>query len=209
MLVLEVCTINTSQWIEYGLSLEVSNKPFIWVIKGESKILEEVKKWIKEDGFGERTKSRSLVILGWASQVIILSHPSIGRFLTHCGWNSTLEGICYGVPLIKWPLFGSHFLTEKLVVQILKIGVSIGVMDPVPWRSDDVGKQQSGPLVKKENVKRAIDELMDVELEENKERRERIRLLSEMENRAVDIGSSSYLNIDLFINEIMHLTRCE
>ena len=110
------------------------------------------KKWISEEGFEERTKGRGLIIRGWAPQVLILSHPSIGGFLTHCGWNSTLEGISAGVPMITWPLFADQFLNEKLVTQVLKIGVSVGMEVPMKFGEEE----KTGVLVKKEDIKRAI-----------------------------------------------------
>ncbi|BBH07734.1 UDP-glucosyl transferase 73B3 [Prunus dulcis] len=127
-----MCHLSSEQLIEIGLALEASNKPFIWVVRGCIEI-QELEKWIAESGFEERNRARSLVIHGWAPQTLILSHPAVGGFLTHCGWNSTLEGICAGVPLLTWPLHGDQFINEKLVEQILKISVRVGVEFSVLW----------------------------------------------------------------------------
>lgn len=192
-----LCNLIPSQIMELALALEATERPFIWAIR-EGYKFEELEKWISEDGFEERTKGRGLIIRGWAPQVLILSHPSIGGFLTHCGWNSTLEGISAGVPLVTWPLFADQFLNEKLVVQVLRIGVSLGVEIPLKWGEEE----KTGVLVKKEDIKKAICMLMD-EGEEGKERRERARKLSELAKRAVEKGGSSHLNMTLLIQDIM------
>ncbi|XWS43519.1 hypothetical protein CRYUN_Cryun16bG0110800 [Craigia yunnanensis] len=184
------------QLIELGLGLEASNKPFIWVIRGND-TAKEVEKWIKEDGFEERTKGRGLVILGWAPQVLILSHPAIGGFLTHCGWNSTIEGISAGVPLITWPLLADQFGNEKLVVQILKTGVNLGVEKPTVLGNEE----NTGVMLKSEDVKNAIEKLMDEE-NEGIERRKRAKEFGEKAKKAVDVGGSSYLNMTLLIQDI-------
>ncbi|XP_017976030.1 PREDICTED: UDP-glycosyltransferase 73C1 [Theobroma cacao] len=189
-----------SQSIELGLGLEASNRPFIWVMRG-SDTSKEVEKWILEDGFEKRTKGRGLVIRGWAAQVVILSHRAIGGFLTHCGWNSTIEAIVAGVPLITWPLFGDQFCNEKLVVQILQIGVRIGVEEPLRWGDE----AKVGVLVYKEDVKKAVEKLMEIG-EEGEERRKRAKKLGEMANKALEVGGSSHLNITQFIQDIMQRT---
>ncbi|KAJ1418911.1 UDP-glycosyltransferase family, conserved site [Sesbania bispinosa] len=177
--------LKTSQMIELGLGLEASKRPFIWVIR-EGSQLEELEKWIKEDGFEERTNGQSLIIRGWAPQLVILSHPAIGGFITHSGWNSTLEAICAGVPMITWPLFADQFFNERQVVEILKIGVKVGVERPLEEDETDV------LLVKKEDIERAIGKLMD-ETRESEERRKRIKELAEMARKAVQQGGSSHI----------------
>jgi UDP-glucosyl transferase 73C len=196
-----LCKLIPAQLIELGLGLEASNKPFIWVVRGSNQ-LEELEKWIAENRFEERTKGRSLLIRGWAPQTLILSHPAVGGFLTHCGWNSTLEGICAGVPLITWPLFGDQFLNEKLVEHILKIAVRVGVESSMKWGETE----KIGVMVKKENVMEAIDKLMDGE--ESQARRDRARELAKMAKRAVQEGGSSQLNIELLIQDIMQQGNC-
>ncbi|XWS43516.1 hypothetical protein CRYUN_Cryun16bG0110500 [Craigia yunnanensis] len=191
-----ISSLRPPQLIELGLGLEASNKPFIWVLRGND-TAKEVEKWIKEDGFEERTKGRGLVILGWAPQVLILSHPAMGGFLTHCGWNSTIEGISAGVPLITWPLFADQFSNEKLVVQILKIGVSLGVKKPTV-----LGKEENtGIMLKNEDVKNAVEKLMD-EGNEGIERRKRAKEFGDKAKKAVEVGGSSYLNITQLIQDI-------
>ncbi|XP_038720871.1 UDP-glycosyltransferase 73C6-like isoform X1 [Tripterygium wilfordii] len=189
--------LTPSQMIELGLGLEASRKPFIWVLRAgdQSKALE---KWILEYGFAERIRERGLLIRGWAPQVLILSHQAIGGFLTHCGWNSTLEAITMGVPMVTWPLFGDQFINEKLVVRVLKIGVSVGVEVPMQWGEEE----KVGVLVKKEDVNNAINRLMD-EDEEGDGRRRRARELREMAKRSIEEGGSSHHNLTMLIEAIM------
>ncbi|PPR84092.1 hypothetical protein GOBAR_AA36623 [Gossypium barbadense] len=186
-----------TQLIELGLSLEASKRPFIWVIRGGYK-KEEMEKWLKEDGFEDRIKGRGLLIRGWAPQVLILSHPSIGGFLTHCGWNSTLEGICAGVPMITWPLFAEQFMNQKLLIQILKVGVSIGVEVAVQMGEEE----KFGAMVKKGDIMKAMESLMNGG-DEGEDRRKRAKKLAKMARVAVEAGGSSYLNITLLIEYIM------
>ena len=59
----------------------------------------------------------------WAPQVQILSHSSVGGFLTHCGWNSTLESVLHGVPLITWPLYAEQRMNAVVLCEDLKVGL--------------------------------------------------------------------------------------
>ncbi|PIA54931.1 hypothetical protein AQUCO_00901085v1 [Aquilegia coerulea] len=191
------CRLIPSQLIELGHSLEASNYPFIWVIKATENF-QEFENWLSE-GFEEQTKERGLLIKGWAPQVLILSHPAVGGFLTHCGWNSTLEGICAGIPMITWPLFAEQFLNEKLIVQVMGIGVRIGVDVPVRWGEEE----KSGVKVKRGQIQIAIDQLMN---EEEEGARKRARNLGEIATMSIETGSS-YLNMTLMIEDIMQQAR--
>ncbi|KAJ7554348.1 hypothetical protein O6H91_06G136500 [Diphasiastrum complanatum] len=77
------------------------------------------------EGFLSRTHSRGLIISTWAGQLLILSHPSTGGFLTHCGWNSTLESICSGVPLLPLPQFAEQFNNSRMVTEHWKVGLKL------------------------------------------------------------------------------------
>nr|GEY61387.1 UDP-glycosyltransferase 73E1-like [Tanacetum cinerariifolium] len=188
----------TKQNIELGLGLESSNLPFIWCVRHTT---EELEKWFLEEGYEKRVKDRGLIIRGWSPQVLILSHQAVGGFLTHCGWNSTLEGISAGVPMVTWPHFADQFINERFIVDVLKTGVKIGIEVPVI-----VGDQDKlGVLVKKEDVKMAVEGLMSQE-EGGKARRERAKELGKMAKRAMEEGGSSHVNLTSMIQDIVEFT---
>ncbi|ERN10111.1 scopoletin glucosyltransferase [Amborella trichopoda] len=170
-----------TQLTEIGLGLEASGLPFIWVVRGDT---EQVDQWLPK-GFEERVKGRGMVIKGWAPQILILSHPATGGFVTHCGWNSTLEGLTAGLPMVSWPLYAEQPLNARLVVDVLKVAVAI------------VDKETQG-VVPKEAVERAVSEMMG-----NGEMRGRARELGEMARRAVEDGGSSHMNLTLFIQDMI------
>ncbi|KAJ6832246.1 UDP-glycosyltransferase 73D1-like [Iris pallida] len=182
-----------SQFMELGSGLLASNHYFIWAIKSVPS--EELGNWLDEN-FDE---SRCLVIRGWAPQLMILSHPAVGGFMTHCGWNSSLEGICAGLPLATWPLFADQFLNEKLLVEVLRIGVSVGVKKP----SDYAGKLKDEVAVGREDVARVVEKLMDAG-EVGEERRQRARGFKEPAKKAMVESGSSYLNLTMLIDFVFN-----
>ncbi|XP_059658423.1 UDP-glycosyltransferase 73C5-like [Cornus florida] len=196
-----LCHISPPQLIEIGLGLEASNHPFIWIIRA-SDYSTEIEKWLAEERFEERIKQRGLIIRGWAPQVLTLSHPSIGGFLTHCGWNSTLEGVCAGLPMITWPMFAEQFFNEKFVTQVLKIGVRIGVEVGMQWGE----KEEAEVLVKREQVKKAIGELMEGG-DEGRERRKRAKEIGDKAKRATEEGGSSHLKMTMLIQYVLQLVN--
>ncbi|RWW62779.1 hypothetical protein BHE74_00030079 [Ensete ventricosum] len=176
-----------SQLVEIGEGLEESGSPFIWVIKDRERT-PATETWLS--GLEGRTKGRALVITGWAPQALILSHPAIGGFVTHCGWNSAVEGVSAGVPMITWPHFADQFLNEKLLVQVLKTAVPIGVEAPITYVFD-----KAVALVKREDVSKAVRSVMDGG-EEGEGRRQRAQELGKKARKAVDEeGGSSQENL--------------
>ncbi|XP_008812738.3 UDP-glycosyltransferase 73E1-like [Phoenix dactylifera] len=190
-----------SQLIEIGCGLQASNRPFVWVIKGVE-LTPEIENWLS-GGFEESTSSRGLIIRGWAPQMVILSHPAVGGFLTHCGWNSILESISAGVPMMTWPQFSDQFLNEKLIVDELRIGVAVGVKVPMSHVTDD-----GRVMVQREDVEKAVSRLMDGG-ENGEDRRMRVRELQEKAMKAMEGGGSSYVNMTRLIQYIMEHTNKE
>ncbi|KAI7741709.1 hypothetical protein M8C21_026509 [Ambrosia artemisiifolia] len=108
--------------IAYGL--EMSNVNFIWVLRFP-KIETKVK--LSQHlplGFIERVKGRGLLVDGWAPQTKILGHKNIGGFVSHCGWNSVMEAMKFGVPIIAMPMQLDQPVNARLVVEV-GVGVEV------------------------------------------------------------------------------------
>ncbi|TXG64249.1 hypothetical protein EZV62_011243 [Acer yangbiense] len=173
-----------------AMELEVSGQNFIWVVKKEDEDKEE---WLPE-GFDTRMEGRGLIIRGWAPQVLILDHEAIGGFMTHYGWNSTLESVTAGVPMVTWPLSTEQFYNEKLVTDVLKIGVGVGSQEWSHWT------EERRSIVKRDDVNIAVTKLMVGE--DAKEMRNRAMELKEMAKRAIEEGGSSYSDLNALLAEL-------
>ncbi|KAF9621608.1 hypothetical protein IFM89_024554 [Coptis chinensis] len=182
----------TAQLLEIAKGLEASDVPFIWVVRTGTG--NENDQFLPE-GFEERMEGKGLIFRDWVPQVLILDHPAVGGFMTHCGWNSTLEGISAGIPLITWPVFAEQFNNEKLLTQVLNIGIRAG---------NDVWNYWIEPKdvsVTKEMVLKAVTELMGSG-EEAEGMRKKARELGEMAKKAVEKGGSSYNDLTAVIEEL-------
>ena len=84
---------------EMALGLESSGHRFLWSLRTSTSMPE---------GFLDRIKGKGMICRGWAPQVEVLAHKAIGGFVSHCGWNSTLESLWYGVPIVTWPIFAEQ-----------------------------------------------------------------------------------------------------
>ncbi|KAK4717286.1 hypothetical protein R3W88_015624 [Solanum pinnatisectum] len=165
--------LSKEQMKEVASGLELSNVHFIWVVRfprGEHVKLEEV----LPEGFLERIGERGRIVEGWAPQTRILKHPSIGAFVTHCGWNSTLESIEFGIPIIALPM--NFYLDQPMNARLL---VENGVA--VEMARDGYGKIHRGYVA--ETIKDVIfDEKIGEDLRKTvKSLGENIKLLREKE----------------------------
>ena len=184
-----VANFDDEQLMEIATGLEASGKQFIWVVRREKK--EGVKEeWLPE-GFEERMEGKGLIVRGWAPQVPILEHEAIGGFVSHCGWNSTLESVCAGVPMVTWPVSAEQFYNEKLVTQILRIGVEVGAKK---W------KRLVGDFVKREAIEKTVNRVM--EGEEAEAMRSRVKELAEMARTAIKEGGSSVLDLNALFDDL-------
>lgn len=190
--------IPPAQLLQLGMALVSCPWPVMWVLRGADSLPDDVKEWLRENTDAD---GKCLVVRGWAPQVAILEHPAVGGFMTHCGWGSTLESVAAGVPMVTWPLFAEQFVNEKLIVDVLGIGVSVGVTKPTE-NVLTAGKLGSGEAmaaeVGAEQVKRALERLMDGGSEGEEMRRKALEL-KEKANVALQEGGSSYSNLEKLI----------
>jgi hypothetical protein len=188
------------QVVELGRGLEASERPFVWAIK-EASSNADVQAWLAE-GFEDRIKDRGLLVRGWAPQVTILSHPAVGGFLTHCGWNAALEAIAHGVPVLTWPNFSDQFSSERLLVDVLDVGVRSGVKVPAMF----LPKEAEGVQVTSAGVEKAVAELMD-EGPKGTARRERAKEVAAKAKAAMEEGGSSYADLTDMMHHVAVLGR--
>jgi hypothetical protein len=118
--------LSTNQLEQIAVGLEKSEHKFLWVVR--SNLFGEPAgdlDALLPAGFRERTKDRGLVVGSWAPQADVLRHRATAAFVTHCGWNSVLEGVAAGLPLLCWPLYAEQRLNKVWVVEEMKLGVEI------------------------------------------------------------------------------------
>uniref|UniRef100_A0A2C9WLM4 EF-hand domain-containing protein n=2 Tax=Manihot esculenta TaxID=3983 RepID=A0A2C9WLM4_MANES len=105
-----------SQLQELALGLKLTNKPFLWVVRPGNSTQESNPNEF-EDSHGK--------IISWAPQQKVLSHPAIACFVSHCGWNSAIEGVSNGVPFLCWPYFTDQFVNKSYICDVWKIGLGL------------------------------------------------------------------------------------
>ncbi|CAI9774164.1 unnamed protein product [Fraxinus pennsylvanica] len=158
-------SFTAEQLVEIAAGLENSGHRFLWVVRNPPTD-DETKKNSEPDldallpqGFLERTKDKGLVVKSWAPQLEVLNHDSVGGFVTHCGWNSTLEAICAGVPMLAWPLYAEQRMNRVFMVEELK--VALGLTDSANGfvTAAELDKRV-GELMESENGKAVKDQVM-------------------------------------------------
>lgn len=176
-----IATFSQQQFDELALGLELISQPFLWVVRSDI-----------TDGplaeflhmFRTRLNDRGMIV-EWAPQEKVLDHPSIACFVSHCGWNSTLEGISMGVPFLCWPFFADQFHNKSYICDAWKIGLGL--------TPDENG------LITRHEIKTKIETLLpDDGIKKNALK------LKEMAKKSVTEGGSSFKNFESFIDQLKH-----
>ncbi|CAL5423242.1 unnamed protein product [Camellia sinensis] len=188
-------SLTNQQIKELAIGLEQSRQKFIWVLRDADKgdiFTGDVKRAeVLPEGYEERLKGVGLVVRDWAPQLEILAHQSTGGFMSHCGWNSCLESITMGVPIVAWPMHSDQPKNAFLLTDILKAGVVVK-----QW----VDLQEG--VVASSTIAEAVKKLMASR--EGEEMRKRAEELGVATWKAVEEGGVSRMELDSFI---AHITR--
>ncbi|KAF5796958.1 putative anthocyanidin 3-O-glucosyltransferase [Helianthus annuus] len=131
-------TLTSEQLTELALGLELSQQRFILVVRKPSDCAfatffsagsgtEDPEVYLPK-GFLQRTNQVGLVVSSWAPQVAVLSHRATGAFLSHCGWNSIVECVTHGVPMIAWPMYAEQRMNATLLSDEIGVAVKMPVV---------------------------------------------------------------------------------
>ncbi|KAL8536057.1 hypothetical protein ACS0TY_011623 [Phlomoides rotata] len=176
---------------EIALGLEESKTKFIWLLKNADKtdIFAEAARIELPEGFEERVREIGIVEREWVPQMEILSHESIGGFMSHCGWNSCFESLIAGVPVAAWPMHSDQQLNAVFLTEFVRTGLMVR-----EWRKRE-------ELVEAAAVKGVVKRLMS---EEGEEVRNRAAEISAAVRESVEKGGEFWREVDSFI---AHITR--
>lgn len=175
-----IAAMDGKNLVEVAWGLANSMQPFLWVVRPG---LVHGSEWLEKlpNEFLSSVTERSYIVK-WAPQQEVLSHPAIGAFWTHSGWNSTVESICEGVPMICSPFFGDQMVNSRHVNDTWKIGIKL-----------EKGMERG-------EIEDAIRRLMLKR--EGQEIRQRVMCLKEKVDLCLNTGGTSYQALDDLINFI-------
>jgi hypothetical protein len=174
-----IAKMTKNELMEFWYGLVNSKKRFLWVIRpdmvdgkdGDSQTPAELVEGTKERGY----------LVSWAPQEEVLAHPATGGFFTHSGWNSTLESIVAGVPMLCWPYFADQQVNSRFVSEVWKLGMDMkDICDRVI-------------------VEKMVNDLM---VEKREEFLKSTVEMSRLARESVSEGGSSYRNLDRLIEDI-------
>lgn len=182
--------LSSKQLENIAMGLMASKRPFLWVVKppdvvsgeGQGKLSSELLKEVEGQGG---------MVVQWCPQARVLAHDSVGCFVTHCGWNSALESVCCGVPVVAFPQWTDQPTNAKLLVDLFEMGVRV--------RTGGDG------LVSAEEVERCVEEV--TRGPKAAEMKKRALEWKEAARAAVKDGGSSDRNLQAFVDEVISGAR--
>ncbi|KAJ8451685.1 hypothetical protein Cgig2_018319 [Carnegiea gigantea] len=175
-------SLTAEQMEEIAWGLKESGFPFLWVIRQSQ--LSTLPKWFQE----ETSKGDKGMIVTWCNQLEILAHKATACFVTHCGWNSTLEGLSLGVPMVGFPQWSDQLPNAKFIEDVWGVGVR--------------AKEHEKGLVRREEFLNCLQDV--TEGKRSKGIRENASKWRELAKKAVSHDGSSDQHINEFIKHLQH-----
>uniref|UniRef100_A0A1J3H863 Glycosyltransferase n=2 Tax=Noccaea caerulescens TaxID=107243 RepID=A0A1J3H863_NOCCA len=160
------------------LASAISNFSFLWVVRSA----EEEK---LPPGFLETVNKDKSLVLKWSPQLEVLANKAIGCFMTHCGWNSTMEALTFGVPMVAMPQWTDQPMNAKYIQDVWKVGVRVKV------------EKESG-IAKREEIEFSIKEVM--EGKKSKEMKKNAEKWRDLAVKSLSEGGSTDININAFVS---------
>ena len=186
--------LSRAQLEEIAAGLDRSDLDFIWVVRS---------KWFDgEEPFQGRFRGRGKVVQGFIDQLGILSHQAIKGFFSHCGWNSVMESISMGVPILTYPIAAEQKLNAKFVVDVVEVGIRIW-----PSKRGDSGPASEQQLVSSDDVETLAREL--ILGEGGKRAAAKASELADAARAAVETSGSSFETLELMLHEVCEIGRPE
>ncbi|KAL5781344.1 hypothetical protein ACOSP7_006373 [Xanthoceras sorbifolium] len=176
-----IAVLKRQQVEEIARGLLDSGHPFLWVIR-ETENGEEEKLSCME----ELESQQQGMIVTWCSQVEVLSHPAVGCFVSHCGWNSTVESLVCGVAVVAYPQWTDQGTNAKLIEEEWKTGVRV--------------KLNEEGVAEREEIKRCLQVVMGGG-EQTEVLKGNAKKWKELAREAAIDGGSSYNNLKAFVDE--------
>ncbi|KAK7394425.1 hypothetical protein VNO78_14953 [Psophocarpus tetragonolobus] len=166
--------VEPNQFKELARGLDVLNRPFLWVVRptNDNKV---------NNAYPDEFHGRKGKIVNWVPQRKILNHPAIACFISHCGWNSTIEAVCNGIPFLCWPFFTDQFVNRSYICDVWKVGLNLD-------------KDENGLILKGE-IRKKVDQLLA-----NEDIKARSLKLKELTINNSAKGGQSSKNLENFIN---------
>jgi UDP:flavonoid glycosyltransferase YjiC (YdhE family) len=168
-----------SQFEEVAMGLRDSGVSFFWVARD------------KAAGLREKYGGDKGIAVPWCEQQKVLRHPAVGGFLSHCGWNSVLEAVCAGVPLLAFPVAWDQLVNARMAADEWKVGIDLRE------QRDEDG------TVSRAAISAAVRRLMDSDSGAGQEMRSRAAELSHVAHSAVKEGGSSHRSLTGFLEDLL------
>ncbi|KAF6165133.1 hypothetical protein GIB67_000717 [Kingdonia uniflora] len=174
-----ITIFDKTQFQELAMGLELSGQPFLWVVRPDfiNGLCDTY-----PDGYQARVGTRGKIV-EWAPQQNVLAHPSISCFVSHCGWNSTMEAVSNGVRFLCWPYYADQFLNQSYICDVWRVGTRLTADDSGIIRGEEI-KEKVKKLLGDEEIKIRISELMIIA------------------RKSVIDGGDSSINLDKFVDNI-------